>query len=356
MSRPVVASVHLAHLRHNYRILKQLAASARLMAVIKADAYGHGLALVAPALFDAGCREFAVTDAEEGARLRRLLGKAADITVLSGVFDDEDARLCADHHLQPVISTGAQLERLRRQGFGQRAWIKADSGMHRLGADDVPQLADALLAGGMQLAGVMSHLACADEPQHPLNQAQIDRFSEILRSVPKGTAASLLNSAGLAAIPRHAFDVVRPGIALYGVEPLRHKTLGLKPVMRLTGRVMQLLDVPKGDGISYGATFVAPRDMRLAIVALGYGDGLPRALSNYGEAVWRNHRLAIVGRVCMDYCLLDAGHHAVAAGDEVEFWGGHLAATAVAERAGTIAYELFTRLPQRVPRRAMETA
>lgn len=354
MSRPAIAAIHLAHLRHNYRLLQQLASSARLMAVVKADAYGHGMHLVAPVLFEEGCRKFAVTDAAEGAVLRRLLGDKAAITVLSGVFDDEDARLCQQARLQPVIFARAQLEQLQRQGFAGKAWLKVDSGMHRLGAEDAAQLAAAIAGGGIRLAGVMSHLACAEQPDHPLNPRQVAHFTRVMQAMPKGTAGSLLNSAGLAAMPQHAFDVVRPGIALYGVEPLPGRTLGLQPVMKLSGRIMQVRKVAKGEGLSYGASFIAPRNMRVAVVCLGYADGLPRLLSNRGWAVCGDVRLAIVGRVCMDYCLLDAGDVPLQAGDAVEFWGEALPASEVAQAAGTIPYELFTHVHARVRRVPVE--
>ncbi len=353
MSRPAIARINCANLRHNYRILKSRAGDARLMAVVKANAYGHGLDIVAPALFEEGCREFAITDADEGAALRSLMGADADIIVLSGIFDADDARLATTHNLIPAITEITQIELLGAAGFSGPAWIKVDTGMQRLGADDPIAMLQACAQHGLEIAGIMSHLACADMPKHPMNLEQASRFREILKAMPEGAPASLLNSGGLACMPEHTFDVVRPGIALYGAEPAEGIGLGLKPVMQLTASIMQIRDVPKGTAISYGASYLAGENMRIAVVSLGYADGLPRILSNQGCAVWQGNRLPIVGRVCMDYCLLDVSGHGLACGDEVEFWGEAINASEVADVAATITYELFTGVGQRVHREAV---
>ncbi len=326
------------------------------MAVVKADAYGHGLHLVGPALHAAGCTCFAVTDAEEGAVLRDIIGHGADIVVLSGVFDTADARLVTQSRLTPVVFMTEHVRMLRDPGFTGSVWLKVDTGMHRLGADDPASLLHACLDSSMTIAGVMSHLACADTPDHPMNTAQVSRFAGIRRELPKDIPASLLNSAGLACMPELSLDVVRPGIALYGTEPAAGIRLGLKPVMRFCGHIMQVTDVPAGASISYGATFTAERNMRVAVVSCGYADGLPRSLSNRGYGIWRGNRLPIVGRVCMDYCLLDVGGYAPVPGDEVEFWGATQPAAEVAANAGTISYELFTGIGHRVQHLATETA
>jgi len=354
MSRPTFARINIACLRHNYRMLKQQAGRARLMAVIKANAYGHGLDIVAPELFEEGCREFAITDAEEGRALRSILGEDAEIVVLSGIFDAEDAMLAAQHRLIPMVFTMEHIRLLCAAAFTGAVWLKVDTGMQRLGADDPVALKQACAGYGMSIAGVMSHLACADTPKHPLNLQQVSRFREILKGMPEGAPASLLNSGGLVCMPEHAFDVVRPGVALYGTEPAKGVKLGLKPVMQFCASVMHIRDVCGGESISYGATYTAERNMRIAVVSAGYADGLPRALSNQGYAVCHGHRLPIVGRVCMDYCLLDISGHALSCGDEVEFWGDALAASEVAGIAGTITYELFTGVGQRVLRHAVE--
>jgi len=324
------------------------------MAVVKADAYGHGLELVAPALLDEGCLSFAVTDADEGAELRSILGEGPDIVLLSGIFDAADAELCRDHQLTPTITEPHQSKLLGSAGFRGKAWLKVDTGMNRLGAEDVILLYTTCVDHEIQIAGIMSHLACADEPEHPLNAQQAARFQAAAASLPTGTAKSLLNSAGLVSMSQHAFDVVRPGIALYGAEPIAEQPLGLKPVMQLCGRVMQVRDVQQGASVSYGASFTAVHDMRIATVAIGYADGLPRVLSNCGQAYAEAAILPIVGRVCMDYCLLDVSQTDITPGTEVEFWGSNLPAIQVALAAGTIPYELFTGVGQRTIRQAIE--
>jgi len=371
MSRPALARIHLGHLRHNYRLLKQRAGKAAVMAVVKADAYGHGLHLVAPALLDEGCRCFAVSDAEEGAILRRIIGEMADIVLLSGIFDASDALQARESTLTPVITEIAQAELLSAAQFSGRVWLKTDTGMNRLGAEDIVALNALCKLKDIKIAGVMSHLACADEPSHTMNIEQATRFMESASQLPSDTPKSLLNSAGLVALPDCTFDVVRPGIALYGVEPVRNQPLGLQPVMQFGGKVMQLRDVPRGASLSYGATFTAPRDMRIATLSVGYADGLPRQLSNHGVAAVLSPAqgsstqdlstptadtaiLNLVGRVCMDYCLLDASQADVKPGTELELWGMCIPASKVAEQIGTIAYELFTGVGKRVHRVAIE--
>ncbi|GMR00073.1 MAG: alanine racemase [Zetaproteobacteria bacterium] len=358
MSRPAIANIHLDHLCHNYRVLKEKAGNATVMAVVKANAYGHGLDLIASTLLDEGCQSFAVTDAEEGLRLRHILGSKPDITVLSGIFDTEDATLCLESTLTPVVTEIWQINALKNASFPGRVWLKVDTGMKRLGCEDAARLFIACREQGIDIAGIMSHLACADEPDHPLNHQQAKAFQQYLAALPEPVPASLLNSAGLVSIPEYVMDVVRPGIALYGAEPVSSRPLGLQPVMQLTSRIMQVRTVRKGESVSYGAAFTASKDMRIAVAALGYADGLPRSLSNRGMAIPTNTQdkdaiLPVVGRVCMDYCLLDASYVSLTTNDTVEFWGEAIPAVDVARQAGTIAYELFTGVGERVMRKAV---
>lgn len=347
--RPAFAYIHLAHLQHNYRLLAERAGNATVMAVVKADAYGHGLAHVAPALYRSGCRNFAVTDASEGATLRDLIPADTTITLLSGLFDAEDAGIASEQHLDPLVTDPLHLQWLQHHNFGGKVWIKVDTGMQRLGAAEPEQLYGHCQAAGIDIAGVMSHLACADTPEHPLNRAQADEFRQ-LRSRLNDLPGSLLNSAGLIALPDETLAYVRPGIALYGSEPVAGEPLGLKPVMQLTGHVMQIRDVSRGTTLSYGASYTAPHDMRVAVVCMGYADGLPRALSNRGVAAFEGTRLPIVGRVCMDYCLLDCSESPLQPGDAVSFWGEEIPVDEVAIELETISYTLMTGVGQRVQR------
>jgi len=358
MSRPAIATIHLNHLRDNYRVLKEKSGNAAIMAVVKANAYGHGLDLIAPTLLDEGCQSFAVTDAGEGLQLRQILGSKPDIIILSGVFDAEDAVLCSQSELTPIVTEAWQINTLKKSSFAGGVWLKVDTGMRRLGCEDAVRMFMACKENNIGIVGIMSHLACADEPDHPLNQQQAEDFQQYREALPEPVQASLLNSAGLVTMPEYMMDMVRPGIALYGAEPVRNHPLGLQPVMQLTSRIMQIRTVRTGESISYGADYTASKDMRVAVAALGYADGLPRSLSNCGIAMPTTTQdkdaiLPIVGRVCMDYCLLDASHVSLAVGDTVEFWGETISAVDVARQAGTIAYELFTGVGERVMRKAV---
>jgi len=356
MSRPAIARINLDHLKHNYRLLAARAGSASIMAVVKANAYGHGLHLVAPALFEAGCRSFAVTDAEEGVRLRNHLSdvkadSAISITLLSGIYAADDAELCTTHHFIPAISEPEHVSLLLDADFEGSVWIKIDTGMNRVGAEDPAAILGQLQNSDIKLAGIMSHLACADTPEHPLNQAQLQAFNILHQHIAPAAPASLLNSAGLVGMPEHVFDVVRPGIALYGAEPIPAEPLGLKPVMQLSGEIMQLRNLSQGDTVSYGASFIADKDMRVAVVTLGYADGVPRGLSNLGQVIIRNQTCPVIGRVCMDYTLVDVSDCACAEADTVEFWGDDMPANDVALLLDTISYTLFTGVGERVLRK-----
>jgi alanine racemase len=355
MSRPAIAWINLDHLRHNYRLLEQRICRAEIMAIVKANAYGHGLKLVGPALYEEGCRNFGVSDAEEGERLRDLLNNEdkqnnAEIVLLSGIFDIEDALLACSKHLTPAITEQTQITLLHKAGFHDPVWIKVNSGMNRLGAADPESLLDECLQQGLQVRGIMSHLACADMPEHPQNQLQAKAFTRICEDVAADIPRSLLNSGGIIAMPEHALDVVRPGIALYGSEPVSNMPLGLKPVMSLTGQIMQIRDISAGETVSYGASFTAAKAMRIAVISLGYADGVPRALSNRGFAVCNGQKLPITGRVCMDYTIVEVTNAEINNGDTVEFWGNTLLADEVAAKLDTISYTLFTGVGERVKR------
>lgn len=355
MSRPAIAWINLDHLCHNYRLLQQAAADASVMAVVKANAYGHGLNLVAPALFRAGCRLFAVTDADEGAQLRNILRSDdpagdTEIALLSGIFDAGDASLATTAHLTPTISDSAQCDMLQAADFDGAVWIKVDTGMNRLGAAEPQVLIGQCLQAGIQIRGFMSHLACADTPLHPMNRQQAKRFASLCDQAAPQLPRSLLNSAGIISMPDQCLDVVRPGIALYGAEPVAEKPMGLKPVMRMTARVIQVRDIKAGETVSYSASFTAETSMRIAIVSAGYADGIPRALSGCGQASYHGRLLPVTGCVCMDYTLLNVSDTNIQSGDNVEFWGMDLAANDVASMIDTISYTLFTGVGERVRR------
>lgn len=323
------------------------------MAVVKANGYGHELFLIAPALFNEGCRSFAVTDAPEGAELRAILGsyQKVEITLLAGIFDKEDAELARQNKLTPAITEQAQIRLLQAAGFQGSVWMKIDSGMNRLGAANPEQLVHLCSEASIRVRGLMSHLACADEPNHPMNQQQVERFNNDCDNIAPDLPRSLLNSAGLISTPEHRLDIVRPGIALYGAEPVVEKPIGLKPVMTITGEIMQVRDVSAGSSVSYGATFIAKKAMKIAVVGLGYADGIPRGLSNHGHVFSNGETFPIVGRICMDYTMIDVSDSDAKQGDKVEFWGEHILANEVAQSLDTISYTLFTGVGERVRRK-----
>ncbi|MDQ6974436.1 MAG: alanine racemase, partial [Mariprofundaceae bacterium] len=205
---------------------------------------------------------------------------------------------------------------------------------------------------GISIEGIMSHLACADIPDSPLNQAQFQAFQSIVAMLPMPIKSSLWNSAGIASRPDMYFDVVRPGLALYGIEPIEKTAMNVKEVMCLEANVMQIRDVQQGETISYGASYIADAAMKVAVVSMGYGDGLPRGLSNIGSAFYKGEVLPIVGRVCMDYCLLDCSNSDIQTGEAVTFWGKGHTISAVAKQLNTIPYTLTTGLQARVKRKS----
>ena len=379
--RPVVARIDLDALRSNLAVARDLAGGRRVIAVVKADAYGHGAVPVARALLAAGCEELAVVSVEEAAALRDA-GIAAPLLVLGGVLDREDAREVLARHLVPALQDRGHLERLR--GALAEAprprpvpvQVEVDTGMRRLGAPESEArrlLAEIHGDPAFSLAGVFTHLARADEADPAPSAAQAGALARALAplreaglspgSVHVASSAGLLHlPALLGALPEQG--AVRPGLLLYGVcpRPDRPDVAGrLRPVMTLAARVVRVASLRPGDAVGYGATFRAARPTRIATLPVGYGDGLLRSLSNRG-AVWiRGVRHPLVGRVSMDSITVEVGAHPVEVGDEAVLFGalpdaggdgpgGRLPVEEVAERAGTIAYELLVRIGPRVPR------
>ncbi|MDQ6978840.1 MAG: alanine racemase [Mariprofundaceae bacterium] len=352
----ITADIDTDALRYNFRILQQQSGDATVMAVVKANAYGHGLALCVLPLLDEGCRSFAVTDANEGVKLRKLLpatcSPEVDINLLAGIINATDAKLCQTHHLTPAIMHPTQLLLLQEARFDGAVWLKLDTGMNRTGADDIPALHRSCQQSDITVRGLLSHLACADTPKHPLNADQCRRFGQVQQRMPE-LDASLLNSAGIFSLPHHRYQVVRPGIALYGIEPCEDRTIGLKPVMHLSATIVQTRMLAAGDSVSYGGSFIAKRPMQMAVIAAGYGDGIPRALSDRGTVYIQGTPCPIMGRVCMDYCMVDLGELHIHKGERAIFWDAKHTVSTVASTVDTIAYELLTQISERVRRQTM---
>ena len=396
----VRAEIDEAALCDNAAVLADRLSPARLKCVVKANAYGHGIDLVAPALFSDGWREFCVATIPEALHLRSLLGPEAQILAwLYGPTTDLDEAVRAD--IQLGISTVDSLDRLaeaaRRTGITARAHLKIDTGLGRNGlapealvrafdwlrrhaeerrtADtdhgDLATAPDA--AADIRIVGIMSHFAVADEPERPETAAQSAVFSSAhgqLRAVLDAADGRLgesddldvhiANSPGALTLGPCPGTSARVGLALYGLSPLEDgdpAVLGLRPVMRLVSTVINLKDIPAGHGASYGLTFTAATDTRFALVPGGYGDGLPRAASNRAEVAIRGRRYPVVGRIAMDQMIIDigAGNNEVAIGDEAVIFGpGGPSAAEWGAWANTINYEIVTQLSARVDRVARE--
>ena len=335
------ALIDLSALRANWRALARTGAETG--AVVKADAYGHGAAPVGRTLVSEGCRSFFVAHVEEGTVLRAAIGPDADIYVLNGPEPDTIAAIQADR-LIPIANSSSQLTLCLSAGLSRYA-VKFDTGMNRLGLplQSLGEVSDRLRPSPPTL--ILSHLACADEPDHPLNLLQLQRFQQIMQAFPR-IRSSLCNSAGLFLGPDYVFDLSRPGIALYGGGGHR-----LSPVMSLSARVIDVFDGAAGSTIGYGATAQLDRLHRLATLAIGYGDGFLRTLTGRGQAFVGGRACRIMGRVSMDLITIDVTGLDVAPGDTAELFGPNLDLEAQAARAGSVGYELVTGLTPRVQRR-----
>ena len=324
------------------------------MAVIKANAYGHGIVAAARAL--AGADAFAVARIEEAITLREA-GCERRIVLLEGVQDLQELEQAARYELEPFVHHPEQIAMLEswRGAHRFRAWLKIDSGMGRLGfrPAEVPAAATRLAACAslVQPSNLVTHLADAENRDGAATRAQLEAFARSTAGLPG--ERSIANSAGLMAWPEARADWVRPGIMLYGISPFPDSTgaeLGLRPVMTLETRVISVKPVEPGDRIGYGGTFTATRAGRIAVAAAGYGDGYPRSAAN-GTPVAINGRPAVIaGRVSMDMLTIDVTDlPGVAVGDGVELWGPAVPVERVAASAGTIGYELTCRVSRRVP-------
>jgi alanine racemase len=355
-------TVRLGAVVANYRTYRRLAGPTAVAAVAKADAYGLGAGPIVSALAMAGCDSFFVARIEEGIGLRQLLPRAR-IFVLDGAAPDAVPALLS-HRLTPALNSLAQIAAWSAAaavgGAPLDAVLHVDTGMNRLGlaGEELATLSaeQARHLRGLNLVLVMSHLACGDEAANKMNSQQLSRFRQALAMLPPAPA-SLAASHGAMLGPEYHFDLVRPGVGLYGADP-RGQEGGLgtsapnlmQTVAVLTARVLQLRRIDSGESVGYAATFRAKRPTMLASIALGYADGVPRALSNKGVALLKGVRVPVVGRISMDLITLDVTGLMVEIGDEVELLGDGLTLGEVAALAGTNEYEILTRL-RRAPRR-----
>lgn len=353
---PAELTIDLDAIAGNWRLLQAKVGRARCAAVVKADAYGLGLDRVAPALWAAGCRSYFVAHGAEGLALRRLLPDA-EIFVLHGLSDQAAEYPAAG--LIPVLNRLAEIAAWQRQaaalGRPLPAALHIDTGMTRLGLDAAAlhQLADTpRLLDGLTLRLVMSHLACADDPADPMNAMQLDAFRRLRRLLP-AAPASLASSGGIFQGAAFHFDLVRPGIALYGGNPLASGANPMAETVRLQAKILQVHDVDTPRTVGYGASHRLSGPTRIATVAVGYADGYLRSLGNRGFAHIDGVRVAVVGRVSMDLITLDVSAltpEQSQVGAPVDVLGGATDIDLLAQAGGTLAYELLTRLGPRYRR------
>jgi alanine racemase len=362
--------VDLDAIRGNVATLKQVAGDAAVMAVVKADGYGHGMVESARAALAGGASWLGVAMADEALALRAAGIDAPTLAWLLGPTDDWQAVVAANVDVgiyaqwaldKAVASTAAT-------GRTSRVHLKVDSGLGRGGAQPAawPDLVDAAAKaqadGSVEVVGIWSHLAYADNPAHPTIEAQRQAFDDAVDVATRAglhpTARHLANSAATLRLPQTHYDLVRPGVAIYGLSPGPEvgdaRALGLTPAMTLTSRVALTKQVPPHHGVSYGHRYLTTGDTSLALIPLGYADGVPRHLTNLGEVSIGARRYRIAGTVCMDQFVVDVGDDAVAAGDEVVLFGsgasGEPTADEWAAAIDTINYEIVSRVGARVPR------
>ncbi|HXZ46670.1 MAG TPA: alanine racemase [Pseudolabrys sp.] len=356
-----VLTINLSAIAANWDTLSRRTMPAECAAVIKADGYGCGIKPVARALARAGCKTFFVADLAEAARVRSVAPEIA-IYVLNGLPPGTTAAF-ADLHARPVI--GSLVELAEWDAFcSANQWrggaaLHVDTGMNRLGIspDEAAALAPRIRAENHGITLLMSHLACAEQPSHPLNQRQSQLFREV-RLLYRGIPGSLANSSGIFLGNAAHCDMVRPGAALFGVNPTPGQSNPMRPVVELRARVVQVRTVPKGETIGYNAVWTAKHATRIAVVSVGYADGYPRAASATdaapgADAIVAHTRCPLAGRVSMDLLAIDISalpDHSVRRGDLVTLIGGDVGVDALAAAAGTIGYEVLVNLGQRFHR------
>ncbi|WP_068896577.1 MULTISPECIES: alanine racemase [Planomonospora] len=366
---PAEARVDLSAIRANAALLRDGASGAQVMATVKADGYGHGMAACARAALEGGADRLGTASVREALALR---AEGVTAPVLSWLIPPGEP-------LEEAVARDVELaagapwlvdeiaEAAGRAGRPARVHLKADTGNGRGGATaaDWPALLDRALArqaeGTVEITGLWSHLACADIPGHPSVAAQLDAFDEALAVAEKAGAGGshvirhIANSAAALAVPRARYDMVRPGIAVYGLSPIPELgDFGLRPAMTLVARLALVKRVPEGSGVSYGHLYVTDCETTLGLVPLGYADGIPRHATNRAEVLAGGRRRRIAGRVCMDQFVIDVGDDPVTEGDEVVLFGdgsrGEPTAQEWADSLGTITYEIVTGIGSRVPR------
>ncbi|GAA0926904.1 alanine racemase [Nonomuraea longicatena] len=369
MTSPAQARIDLAAIRHNIAVLAEHTGGVPLMGAVKADAYGHGLVPVSKAILDAGVSRLGTATLSEGLALRAAGVTAPVLSWLLTPGEDFARALRADIELSAadpgLLDEFAKAA--RETGVTARVHLEADTGMSRGGAPSAawPALVSRALElraeGVVEIVGLWSHFACADIPGHPSIGLQLDAFDEALRLAERAGAAGshvirhLANSAAIVTLPRARYDLVRPGLAMYGLSPIPELgDFGLRQAMTLTARIALAKRVPDSSGVSYGHLYVTDRETTLGLVPLGYADGILRHATGRVEVLAAGRRRAVAGRVCMDQFMIDVGDDPLSAGDEVILFGpgekGESTLQEWADGLGTITHEIITKIGARVPR------
>lgn len=359
MSRDTAALIDLAAIRHNLNRVRALAPNQKILALVKADAYGHGLIPAARALATADC--LGVAHLDEAFELRDS-GINTPLLILEGAFDTRELVQISQQQIRMVIHSLEQIDMLECTRISKplSVWLKIDTGMNRLGVElkDVAACIDRLLATGkVSDITLMTHFACSDEPQHPLNRLQLQRFQDV--SAPYSFPRSMANSGGILFHSGSHFDWVRPGIVLYGASPAGEKDakeIGLKPVMTVRSEIIAIRSVNIGESVGYGCQWVAERESLIGVVAIGYGDGYPRHAENGTPVLVNGRRVPLVGRVSMDMITVDLTdlQQPAHVGDPVVLWGEGLPVEEIARYTDTICYELLCQMTRRVNRVYLE--
>lgn len=355
MARNVVATVSQAALHHNFQQIRQRAPKSKIMAMVKANAYGHGLTTVASVLRKADA--LGVASIEEALLIRKI-GIQTEIVLIEGLFREEELSLIQTHHLTQVVHHWPQIQALQyyqgsvREPF--KVWLKINTGMNRLGfsLEEVGEAYRILSSlPHIHFMGMMTHFSHADDPQSEVTALQIERFNRIVEGLPGQKC--LANSAGILAWPETHADWVRPGLMLYGASPFQDTTAAaynLLPVMTLRSEIIAIRELSCGERVGYSGTWEnTAANCKIGIVAMGYGDGYPWHAKNGTPIVVNDQRTQIVGRISMDMLAVDLTKVGpVRVGDPVVLWGEGLPVEEVARYAGTIPYELFCRFTERV--------
>jgi alanine racemase len=354
MSRAALAILSTENLLHNLAVVKSYAPNSNVIAMIKANAYGHGLRSTALRL-EKHVFSFGVASIDEAMALRRV-GIKIPITLMEGVFEPDELLVASCENFHVVFHNETQLEWLAGLSLPLplTAWLKIDTGMGRLGFTvEESSFAYEQLSHNPQIKqpiGIMSHFACADDPEHPLNQQQIYNFKQFIQN--KIGPKSLCNSAGIFSFGDQHYDVIRPGLALYGVSPIPNiptATLKLKPVMTLQTRLIAVKRVQKNSTLGYGARFVCQEDMLIGVIAVGYGDGYPRTARDGTPVLVNGIRCQVVGRISMDMLTIDLRECPSArVNDPVILWGNGLPIEEVAQYTSQSPYDMLTAVQSRV--------